>query len=87
EIKADVILKGTRVDGIYSADPEKDENAIKFGSITYDEAYEKELKILDLTAFAICKENDLPIIVFDMNKKGNLKKVVAGESIGSLVTS
>lgn len=87
EIKADVILKGTRVDGIYSADPEKYETAIKFGSITYDEAFEKELKIMDLTAFAMCKENDMPIIVFDMNKKGNLKKVVAGDSIGTLVTN
>ena len=87
EIEADAILKGTRVDGIYSADPEKDENAIKFGSITYDQAYEKELKIMDLAAFALCKENDMPMIVFDMNKKANLKKVVAGESVGTLVTN
>ena len=85
EIQADAILKGTRVDGIYSADPEKDPNAIKFGSITFDEAFEKELKIMDLSAFALCKENDLPIVVFNMNKKGNLIKVVAGETVGTLV--
>ena len=86
EIEADVILKGTRVDGIYTADPEKDPNAEKYGSITFDEAYAKGLNVMDLTAFTLCKENNLPIVVFDMNKKGNLKKIVAGEKIGTLVT-
>lgn len=85
EIEADVILKGTRVDGIYTADPEKDPNAIKFETITFDEVYEKELKIMDLTAFTLCKENNLPIIVFDMNKSGNLAKVLKGENVGTLV--
>lgn len=86
EIEADVILKGTRVDGIYTADPEKDPNAEKYGSITFDEAYSKGLNVMDLTAFTLCKENNLPIVVFDMNKKGNLKKIVEGEKIGTLVT-
>lgn len=85
EIKADVILKGTRVDGIYTADPEKDPTATKFSSITYQEALSKKLKIMDLTAFALCEENDLPIYVFDMNKPGNLLKVVSGEAIGTEV--
>ena len=85
EIEADVILKGTRVDGIYSADPEKDPSATKFESITFDEVYEKGLNIMDLTAFTLCKENDLPIIVFDMNTPGNLNKVVKGEDQGTLV--
>ena len=85
EIGADVILKGTRVDGIYSADPEKDPTATKFESITFDEVYEKGLNVMDLTAFTLCKENDLPIIVFDMNKPGNLNKVVKGEEEGTLV--
>lgn len=85
EIKADVILKGTRVDGIYSADPEKDPTATKFDTISYDEVYEKGLNIMDLTAFTLCKENNLPIIVFDMNKPGNLNKVIAGEAEGTLV--
>jgi uridylate kinase len=85
EIKADAMLKGTRVDGIYTADPEKYPDAKKYESITYDEAYEKQLKIMDLTAFTLCKENDLPIYVFDMNKKGNLLKVLQGENIGTLV--
>jgi uridylate kinase len=85
EIEADVILKGTRVDGIYSADPEKDPTATKFESITFDEVYEKGLNVMDLTAFTLCKENDLPIIVFDMNKPGNLNKVVKGEEEGTLV--
>ena len=85
EIQADVILKGTRVDGIYTADPEKDPTATKFDTLTFDEAYEKKLKIMDLTAFTLCKENNLPILVFDMNTPGNLLKVVAGESIGTLV--
>ena len=86
EIEADVILKGTRVDGIYTADPEKDPNAEKYDSITFDEAYSKGLNVMDLTAFTLCKENNLPIVVFDMNKKGNLKKIVEGEKIGTLVT-
>ena len=87
EINADVILKGTRVDGIYSADPEKDPNATRYETITYDEALNKNLKIMDLTAFAQAKENHLPIIVFDMNTTGNLLKVVMGEQIGTLVTN
>ncbi len=86
EIKADVILKGTRVDGIYTADPEKDKNAEKFDSLSFNEAYEKKLNIMDLTAFALCMENKLPIIVFNMNEKGNLGKIVKGEKIGTLVS-
>ena len=85
EIEADVILKGTRVDGVYTADPEKDPNATKFESITFDEVYEKGLNIMDLTAFTLCKENDLPIVVFDMNKPGNLNSVVSGNKEGTLV--
>ena len=85
EMKADVILKGTRVDGIYTADPEKDPNAIKFDTLTFDEAYEKKLKIMDLTAFTLCRENNLPVLVFDMNTRGNLLKVVNGEKIGTVV--
>ncbi len=85
EIEADVILKGTRVDGIYTADPEKDKNAKRFDKITFDEAYEKGLQIMDLTAFTLCKENKLPIIVFDINKKGNLKRLLHEEKIGTLV--
>lgn len=86
EIKADIILKGTRVDGIYTADPEKDSSATKYESITYDEAYNKNLKVMDLTAFTMCKENNMPMLVFDMNTKGNLTKVLSGENIGTLVT-
>lgn len=86
EIKADVILKGTRVDGIYTADPEKYPDAVRYQTVTFEEVYEKGLNIMDLTAFTLCKENKLPIIVFDMNKSGNLKKVVEGENIGTLVT-
>lgn len=86
EIHADVLLKGTRVDGVYSADPEKDPTASKFDTLTFDEAYEKNLKVMDMTAFTLCKENNLPILVFDMNTKGNLKKVVAGEKIGTVVS-
>lgn len=86
EIKADIILKGTRVDGIYTADPEKDLSATKYESITYDEAYNKNLKVMDLTAFTMCKENNMPMLVFDMNTKGNLTKVLSGENIGTLVT-
>lgn len=86
EIHAEVLLKGTRVDGVYTADPEKVPTATKYTNLTFDEAYEKSLKIMDLTAFTLCKENDLPILVFDMNKPGNLQKVVGGEDIGTLVT-
>ncbi len=85
EINADVILKGTRVDGIYSADPEKDETAVKFKSITYKEVMNKGLKIMDMTAFALSEDNKLPIIVFNMNTSGNLQKLLAGEEIGTLV--
>lgn len=85
EINADAMLKGTRVDGIYTADPEKDPTAEKFESITYDEVYIKGLKVMDLTATTMCKENDMPIYVFDMDTKGNLKKVILGENIGTLV--
>jgi uridylate kinase len=86
EIEADVVLKGTRVDGIYTADPEKDKTATRFEQISFDEVYKKKLNVMDLTAFTLCKENNLPIIVFDMNKKGNLKKVVSGEKVGTLVS-
>src|SRR3972149_10653605 len=82
EIEANVILKGTRVDGIYSADPEKDKNAIRFDKISFDEVYKRKLQVMDLTAFTLCKENKIPIIVFDMNKPGNLKKVVLGKQVG-----
>ncbi|MDR2919476.1 MAG: UMP kinase [Tannerella sp.] len=85
EIEADVMLKGTRVDGIYTADPEKDPNATKFDEITYDEVYTRGLKVMDLTAVAMCKDNNLPLIVFDMDTVGNLKKVMNGEGIGTLV--
>ncbi len=85
EIKADVMLKGTRVDGIYTTDPEKDPTATKFDKISYDEIYHRGLKVMDLTATTLCKENKLPIIVFDMDTIGNLKKVLSGENIGTLV--
>ena len=85
EIEADVMLKGTRVDGIYTADPEKDPNAVKFSDITYDEIYNRGLKVMDLTATTLCKENNLPVIVFDMDTPGNLKKLLSGEKIGTLV--
>ena len=85
EMEADVMLKGTRVDGIYTADPEKDPTATKFSEITYDEIYNRGLKVMDLTATTMCKENNLPIIVFDMDTVGNLKKVMSGENIGTLV--
>jgi uridylate kinase len=85
EINADVILKGTRVDGIYTSDPEKFEDAIKFDSITYKDAINKGLKVMDMTAFALSQENNLPIVVFDMNTKGNLNKVISGENIGTKV--
>lgn len=86
EIEADVILKGTRVDGIYTADPEKDKTATKYETISFDEVYKKGLNVMDMTAFTLCKENNLPIIVFDMNKPGNLGRLVAGEPVGTLVT-
>jgi uridylate kinase len=87
EISADVILKGTRVDGIYTADPEKDPTATKFSSITFQECLTKNLRVMDMTAFTLCMENNLPIIVFDMNKEGNLRRVVTGEKVGTLVRS
>jgi uridylate kinase len=85
EIEADAMLKGTRVDGIYTADPEKDPTATKFDEITYDEIYRRDLKVMDLTATAMCKENNLPIVVFDMDTPGNLLKVLKGEKIGTYV--
>ena len=85
EIEADVILKGTRVDGIYTADPEKDKNATKFDSITFHDVLKKGLKVMDTTAFTLSQENELPIVVFDMNKKGNLLKIVDGQTIGTTV--
>ena len=85
EINADVILKGTRVDGIYTADPEKNPDAVKFSHVSFNECIDKNLKVMDMTAFTLSQENHLPIIVFDMNKKGNLAKVVAGENIGTVV--
>ena len=85
EIEADVIIKGTRVDGIYTADPEKHKDAVRYDKITFDEVYAKGLNVMDLTAFTLCKENNLPIIVFDMNKEDNLYKLMKGEEIGTLV--
>lgn len=85
EIKAEVMLKGTRVDGIYTADPEKDPTAVKFDKITYDEIYNRGLKIMDLTATTLCRENGMKIVVFDMDTPGNLLKVIDGEPIGTLV--
>jgi len=85
EIDADVILKGTRVDGIYTADPEKDPSAQKFDTITFDEVYERGLKVMDMTAITLCNENKLPIVVFDMNKKGNLQRLISGDDVGTLV--
>jgi uridylate kinase len=85
EIEADVILKGTRVDGIYNADPEIHKDAVKYDTVTFDEVYEKGLKVMDLTAFTLCNENKISIIVFDMNKPGNLLKVLEGEHVGTLV--
>jgi len=87
EINADVILKGTRVDGIYTADPEKDKNATKYDHITFDSVYSKGLNVMDLTAFTLCKENNLPIIVFNMDTPGNLLKLLKGEKIGTLVSN
>ncbi len=85
EIEADAVLKGTRVDGIYTADPEKYPEAVRYDDISFKEVYEKGLKVMDMTAFTLCEENNLPIIVFDMNKPGNLTKLVEGESVGTLV--
>ena len=85
EIEADVILKGTRVDGIYNADPEKDPMATRYDKISFSEVYEKNLNVMDMTAFTLCNENKLPIIVFDMNKPGNLMRIISGEPIGTLV--
>ena len=85
EIEADVILKGTRVDGIYDSDPEKNPDAVRFSNISFDEAYEKGLNVMDMTAFTLCNENKLPIVVFDMNARGNLMRVVEGESVGTIV--
>lgn len=86
EIKADAILKGTRVDGIYTADPEKDPSAVKYETISYDEVISKDLKVMDLTAFALSKENKLPIVVFNMNKTGNLKSLLSGNKVGTIVS-
>ena len=85
EIEADVMCKGTRVDGVYTADPEKDPGATRYSSITFDEVYNKGLKVMDLTATTLCKENNLPIVVFNMDKYGNLNRLLEGEEIGTLV--
>ena len=85
EVEADVLLKGTRVDGIYTADPEKDPSATKYDTVTFNEVYEKGLNVMDMTAFTLCNENKLPIIIFDMNKEGNLLKLVSGDNIGTKV--
>jgi uridylate kinase len=85
EIEADVVLKGTRVDGIYTADPEKDKSATKYNTISFEEVYSKGLEVMDMTAFTLCKENNLPIIVFDMNKPNNLKNLMQGQEVGTLV--
>ncbi|MBM71236.1 MAG: UMP kinase [Crocinitomicaceae bacterium] len=87
EIEADVILKGTRVDGIYSSDPEKDPTATRYDDISFNEVYEKGLKVMDMTAFTLCNENNLPIVVFDMNKSGNLKKIIEGKKVGTTLNS
>lgn len=86
EINADAVLKATRVDGIYSADPEKDPAAVRFERLTFAEAYEKQLSIMDLTAFTLCRENNIPVVVFDINVAGNLKRVILGEAVGTLVS-
>ncbi|GHT11427.1 uridylate kinase [Bacteroidia bacterium] len=85
ELEADVLLKGTRVDGVYTADPEKDKTAQKYDTLTFDEALTRNLRVMDLTAFALCKENSLPVIVFDMNNEGNFKKIVTGNNVGTIV--
>lgn len=86
EIEADVVLKGTRVDGVYSADPEKDTNATRYSHISFEEVYQMGLNVMDMTAFTLCKENNLPIIVFDMNKSGNLYKIAKGDEVGTLIS-
>ncbi len=86
EVQADVVLKGTRVDGVYSADPEKDSNAVKYDTLSFQEAYEQGLSIMDMTAFTLCQENNLPIIVFDMNKSGNLLDIINGKIKGTLIS-
>ena len=86
ELQADVVLKGTRVDGVYDKDPEKQNDAVKYNKLSFQEAYEKNLNIMDMTAFTLCMENKLPIIVFDMNQKGNLMKIVNGEEAGTLIS-
>ncbi len=85
EIEAEVVLKGTRVDGVYTADPEKEPKAVKYEKLSFQEAYENNLNIMDMTAFTLCQENNLPIIVFDMNQEGNLTKIIAGENVGTLI--
>ncbi len=85
EMEADVLLKGTRVDGVYSSDPEKDKNAVKFNDISFDEVYNRKLNVMDLTSFTMCKENNLPVIVFNMNQSGNLKRLLLGEKIGTVI--
>ena len=85
EMEAEVLLKGTRVDGVYTADPEKDPTAVKFDSLTFDEAYNRNLKVMDMTSFTMCKENNMPIIVFDMNKEGELSRVLRGENVGTII--
>ncbi|HLV42939.1 MAG TPA: UMP kinase [Brumimicrobium sp.] len=85
EINADVIIKGTRVDGVYSKDPEKDPTAVKYDTISFDDVYSNGLNVMDMTAFTLCKENDLPIIVFNINTEGNLKRIIMGESVGTIV--
>jgi uridylate kinase len=87
EIEADVVLKGTRVDGVYSADPEKDPNAERYSKISFQEVFQKGLNVMDMTAITLCQENNLPIIVFDMNKPGNLQNLVMGETVGTLITA
>ncbi|MDQ1089407.1 UMP kinase [Siphonobacter sp. SORGH_AS_1065] len=86
EIKADVVLKGTRVDGVYTADPEKDTTATRYNSVSFDEVIAKDLKVMDLAAFALCRENKLPIVVFDMNKTGNLHNLIMGQEVGTLIS-
>jgi uridylate kinase len=86
EIEADVVLKGTRVDGVYTADPEKDTTATRYTHLSFSEAISKGLKIMDTTAFTLCQENNVPIIVFDMNKEGNLAALVSGEDVGTLIS-
>jgi uridylate kinase len=86
EMEADALLKGTRVDGVYTADPEKDPAAVKYATLSFDEAYSRNLKVMDMTAFTLCKENDMPVVVFDMNKEGELLRVLRGEQVGTLLS-